>query len=70
MFCQQCGTQIEDGLAFCTSCGAKQVAASTTSDVAANNGGQAQNTVNNKDNKSCKRDQAHKHIIPSLTCIM
>ena len=25
MFCQQCGTQIEDGLAFCTNCGAKQV---------------------------------------------
>lgn len=25
MFCQQCGTQIEDGLAFCTNCGAKQI---------------------------------------------
>ena len=25
MFCQQCGSQIEDGLAFCTNCGAKQV---------------------------------------------
>lgn len=24
MFCKQCGTQIEDGLTFCTSCGAKQ----------------------------------------------
>lgn len=30
MFCQQCGTQIEDGLAFCTTCGAKQVTANTT----------------------------------------
>lgn len=30
MFCQQCGTQIEDGLAFCTNCGAKQAVASTT----------------------------------------
>lgn len=29
MFCQQCGTQIEDGLAFCTNCGAKQAVAST-----------------------------------------
>ena len=28
MFCQQCGTQIEDGLAFCTNCGAKQTASS------------------------------------------
>ena len=27
MFCQQCGTQIEDGLAFCTTCGAKQLTA-------------------------------------------
>lgn len=25
MFCQQCGTQIEDGLAYCTNCGAKQI---------------------------------------------
>lgn len=25
MFCQQCGSQIEDGMAFCTNCGAKQV---------------------------------------------
>lgn len=25
MFCQQCGTQIEDGLAYCTQCGAKQI---------------------------------------------
>lgn len=25
MFCQQCGTQIDDGLAFCTTCGAKQI---------------------------------------------
>ncbi len=24
MFCQKCGAQIEDGLAFCTNCGAKQ----------------------------------------------
>ena len=30
MFCQQCGTQIEDGLAFCTSCGAKQIAVADT----------------------------------------
>lgn len=30
MFCQQCGTQIEDGLAFCTNCGAKQSVASAT----------------------------------------
>lgn len=29
MFCQQCGTQIENGLAFCTNCGAKQIAATT-----------------------------------------
>lgn len=29
MFCQQCGTQIEEGLAFCTNCGAKQAVAST-----------------------------------------
>lgn len=29
MFCQQCGTQIEDGLAFCTTCGAKQISAQT-----------------------------------------
>lgn len=27
MFCQQCGTKIEEGMAFCTSCGAKQVPA-------------------------------------------
>lgn len=25
MFCQQCGTQIEDGLAYCTNCGVKQI---------------------------------------------
>ncbi len=25
MFCQQCGAQIEDGLAFCTACGTKQI---------------------------------------------
>lgn len=25
MFCQQCGAQIEDGVAFCAICGAKQV---------------------------------------------
>ena len=30
MFCQQCGAQIEDGLAFCTNCGAKQITATTT----------------------------------------
>lgn len=36
MFCQQCGTQIEDGLAFCTTCGAKQISAQTN---------QAANTV-------------------------
>ena len=34
MFCQQCGSQIDDGLAFCTVCGAKQVPVSTAdSDV-------------------------------------
>lgn len=38
MFCQQCGTQIEDGLAFCTTCGAKQVAATTTNNTVVNNG--------------------------------
>lgn len=36
MFCQQCGTQIEEGLAFCTTCGAKQISAQTN---------QAANTV-------------------------
>lgn len=46
MFCQQCGTQIEDGLAFCTSCGAKQVTA--TNNTGVNNGGQAQNAANNQ----------------------
>lgn len=25
MFCQQCGTQIEDGLPYCTNCGARQI---------------------------------------------
>ena len=25
MFCKQCGTQLEEGMAFCTNCGAKQV---------------------------------------------
>ncbi len=25
MYCQQCGSEIDEGLAFCTSCGAKQV---------------------------------------------
>lgn len=28
MFCQQCGTQIQDGMAFCTNCGARQETAS------------------------------------------
>ena len=27
MFCKNCGTQLDDGLAFCTNCGAKQDAA-------------------------------------------
>ena len=39
MFCQQCGTKIEEGVAFCTNCGAKQV----VSDKPENN-----NTVNNE----------------------
>lgn len=38
MFCQQCGTQIEDGLAFCTNCGAKQVASANAP---------VNNTINN-----------------------
>lgn len=46
MFCQQCGTKIEDGLAFCTNCGAKQV--TTTSNAAANNSNQAQPIMNNQ----------------------
>lgn len=39
MFCQQCGTQIEDGMAFCTACGAKQATANaaTTNSNAVNN---------------------------------
>ena len=48
MFCQQCGTQIEDGLAFCTSCGAKQEAATNTGNTAPNNGNQSQNVANNQ----------------------
>ncbi len=49
MFCQQCGTQIEDGLAFCTNCGAKQVPANTapiTNGV--NNSAQTQPVINDQ----------------------
>ena len=48
MFCQQCGTQIEEGLAFCTNCGAKQV---VSTNAPANNdaiNAQSQPVVNNQ----------------------
>lgn len=49
MFCQQCGTQIEDGLAFCTNCGAKQIEAKSTQDVNQTSGNaQAQTGGNNQ----------------------
>lgn len=45
MFCQQCGAQIEDGLAFCTSCGAKQASADA---APVNNAAQQQPVMNNQ----------------------
>lgn len=48
MFCQQCGTKIEDGFAFCTNCGAKQITATTSSNIATNNSNQAQPIMNNQ----------------------
>lgn len=49
MFCQQCGTQIEDGLAFCTNCGAKQVA---VTDAPVNN-----EVINNTQSQPVMNDQ-------------
>lgn len=43
MFCQHCGAQIEDGMAFCTSCGAKQVAENKEETMSAAPAGQSQN---------------------------
>ena len=56
MFCQQCGTQIEDGLAFCTTCGAKQVSAQTN---------QAANTVFTPNNSTPIQPAQNQFVQPN-----
>lgn len=59
MYCQQCGAQIDNGLVFCTSCGAKQTNTNEATRVApknevfqqnSQNSGRGQNTWNNQQN--------------------